>query len=138
MLLLLIWTSTPFSCLLGMSGLLITLLGRLLGKLFFNCYLLLLANYFSIAIWHIWSYRNNDVFNLKMENNSSFYNKFWADYTFTNNILYSNDPAIRDGSSAVRIWAPPQNSYFKLNTDGSWLDINNDGGGGVIRCSKGL
>lgn len=35
-----------------------------------------------------------------------------------------------------RTWAPPQKSYSKLNTDGSWISINNVGGGGVIRCDK--
>uniref|UniRef100_A0A803N8C2 RNase H type-1 domain-containing protein n=1 Tax=Chenopodium quinoa TaxID=63459 RepID=A0A803N8C2_CHEQI len=27
---------------------------------------------------------------------------------------------------------------FKLNTDGSWMNLDNAGGGGVIRCAKGL
>lgn len=36
-----------------------------------------------------------------------------------------------------RAWAPPQKGCYKLNTDGSWVSINNAGGGGVIRCKKG-
>ncbi|XP_021746403.1 uncharacterized protein LOC110712249 [Chenopodium quinoa] len=36
------------------------------------------------------------------------------------------------------MWAPPHKGYFKLNTDGSWIGINNAGGGGVQRCDKGL
>lgn len=93
---------------------------------------------FSVTIWHILSYRKNVVFNLKTENSASFYNKLWAYYTFTNNIVHCVNSVPRPSTShSARIWAPPQTSYFKLNTDGSWLDINN-AGGGVLRCDKGV
>uniref|UniRef100_A0A803MG71 RNase H type-1 domain-containing protein n=1 Tax=Chenopodium quinoa TaxID=63459 RepID=A0A803MG71_CHEQI len=36
------------------------------------------------------------------------------------------------------MWAPPQKGYHKLNTDGSWMCVDNAGGGGVIRCDKGI
>lgn len=49
------------------------------------------------------------------------------------------DPSPSDIESiSPRKWAHPQTSYFKLNTDGSWLDVDHAGGGGVIRCEKGL
>uniref|UniRef100_A0A803MQV0 RNase H type-1 domain-containing protein n=1 Tax=Chenopodium quinoa TaxID=63459 RepID=A0A803MQV0_CHEQI len=48
------------------------------------------------------------------------------------------DSAASSSSSASRIWAPPHRGYFKLNTDGSWMNLENAGGGGVIRCQKGL
>uniref|UniRef100_A0A803N9H4 RNase H type-1 domain-containing protein n=1 Tax=Chenopodium quinoa TaxID=63459 RepID=A0A803N9H4_CHEQI len=35
-----------------------------------------------------------------------------------------------------RTWAPPPVGFYKINTDGSWIDINNDGAGGVLRCHK--
>uniref|UniRef100_A0A803LHF6 RNase H type-1 domain-containing protein n=1 Tax=Chenopodium quinoa TaxID=63459 RepID=A0A803LHF6_CHEQI len=39
-----------------------------------------------------------------------------------------------------RLWAPPQKGFHKLNTDGSWISVDNagGGGGGVIRCDKGI
>lgn len=77
-----------------------------------------------------------------MGSSASFYNKFWADYTFSNNILQSDSSEAEASSSenlpAPRKWAPPQTSFFKLNTDGSWIDIDNAEGGGVIHCDKGL
>uniref|UniRef100_A0A803M6Z1 RNase H type-1 domain-containing protein n=1 Tax=Chenopodium quinoa TaxID=63459 RepID=A0A803M6Z1_CHEQI len=39
---------------------------------------------------------------------------------------------------ATRKWGPPQKGYHKLNTYGSWISVDNAGGGGVIRCEKGL
>uniref|UniRef100_A0A803N030 RNase H type-1 domain-containing protein n=2 Tax=Chenopodium quinoa TaxID=63459 RepID=A0A803N030_CHEQI len=36
------------------------------------------------------------------------------------------------------MWAPPQKGYHKLNTDGSWINVDNAGGRGVMRCEKGI
>lgn len=70
---------------------------------------------------------------------ASFYNKFWADYTFSNNMVQCVDSDTGSSSSQpARVWAPPQKTFYKLNTDGSWIDIDNAGGGGVLRCEKGL
>uniref|UniRef100_A0A803MAS0 RNase H type-1 domain-containing protein n=1 Tax=Chenopodium quinoa TaxID=63459 RepID=A0A803MAS0_CHEQI len=38
----------------------------------------------------------------------------------------------------TRVWGPPQKGFFKLNTIGSWIGLDNAGGGGVIRCDNGL
>ena len=77
-----------------------------------------------------------------MGSSASLYNRFWADYTFSNTLVQSISDETEASSSAnppsPRKWAPPQVSFFKLNTDGSWIDIDNAGGGGVIRCDRGL
>lgn len=77
-----------------------------------------------------------------MGNASSFYNKLWVDYKCTNQLLQMDkgkEVASSSSSLAIppRTCAPPQHNFFKLNTDGSWVSINNVGGGGVIRCDKG-
>ncbi|XP_021728049.1 uncharacterized protein LOC110695134 [Chenopodium quinoa] len=53
---------------------------------------------------------------------------------------YPNTQASTQSTSdpIPRQWAPPHKGYFKLNTDGSWVGINDAGGGGVLRCDKGL
>uniref|UniRef100_A0A803NDT3 RNase H type-1 domain-containing protein n=1 Tax=Chenopodium quinoa TaxID=63459 RepID=A0A803NDT3_CHEQI len=38
----------------------------------------------------------------------------------------------------MRTRAPPQQGCFKLNTNRSWMNLGNAGGGGVIRCDKGI
>ncbi|XP_021764620.1 uncharacterized protein LOC110729219 [Chenopodium quinoa] len=56
---------------------------------------------------------------------------------------YPNTQATLDrpcssSNQVSRMWAPPHKGYHKLNTYGSWINVDNAGGGGVIRCEKGL
>uniref|UniRef100_A0A803N9G1 RNase H type-1 domain-containing protein n=1 Tax=Chenopodium quinoa TaxID=63459 RepID=A0A803N9G1_CHEQI len=55
------------------------------------------------------------------------------------NIQATVDKPCSSSNQALRLmWASAHKGYYELNTDGSWMSVDNAGGGGVIRCDKGL
>uniref|UniRef100_A0A803LXA5 RNase H type-1 domain-containing protein n=1 Tax=Chenopodium quinoa TaxID=63459 RepID=A0A803LXA5_CHEQI len=70
----------------------------------------------------------------------STFNKFYVDYIFC--LRLQQAASVDSPSSSItqnpRLWAPPHKDFYKLNTDASWISIDNAGGGGVIRNDKGI
>ncbi|XP_021775768.1 uncharacterized protein LOC110739627 [Chenopodium quinoa] len=94
---------------------------------------------FVVGIWHLWNTRNMAVFENKMLFLNSTFNKFWVDYHHTLNLKQGQAAGSSSSTDSItRKWAPPHKGHFKLNTDGSWMALDNAGGGGVMRCEKGL
>ncbi|XP_021760909.1 uncharacterized protein LOC110725749 [Chenopodium quinoa] len=64
-------------------------------------------------------------------------NPSWLN-TYPNTQAAILDSPSSSTSQNPRLWAPPQRGLFKLNTDGSWISVDNAGGGGLsemIRAS---
>lgn len=78
------------------------------------------------------------VFEQHFDGITTCFNKFNSDYVITLKLSQvGRDAASSNRCTSPRVCSPPQQGYYKLNTNGSWLSLGEAGAGGLIRCYKG-